>query len=158
MQKVSLFISFMVRALWLTGYKDSIISRNYRFQTGSDAFYPKTKTLSEKSSTALEILITTACGKPPPERESRRNDEEPAVQGAGVGCSNGKAKDHFREVTKMVRTYLEGRFYFFLGSFGEDFSILFSSEATRRSSFLMSSAGGSSSGRIPRLPSISLTL
>ena len=28
--------------------------------------------------------------------------------------------DHFREVTKMVRTYLEGRFYFFLGSFGTD--------------------------------------
>lgn len=54
----------MIEALWLMEYKVSIISRNYRFQTGSDAFYPKTKTLSEKSSTALEILITADCDKP----------------------------------------------------------------------------------------------
>ena len=45
-----------------------------------------------------------------------------------------------------------------LGNLRLVFSIFFSSLAARRSSFLISSAGGSCSGFIPRLPNISRTL
>lgn len=48
--------------------------------------------------------------------------------------------------------------YFPFGSFLVSFCISFSSFATRRSTFLMSSAGGNSSGLIPRWPNILRTL
>lgn len=47
---------------------------------------------------------------------------------------------------------------YFLGNFLASFCIFFSSLATRRSTFLMSSAGGSSSGLMPRWFNIPRTL
>ena len=57
----------------------------------------------------------------------------------------------------LIKSFIAFYFLFF-GSFCEACSNFFSSRATLRSNFLMSSAAGSSSGLIPRSPNIARTL